>query len=69
MSKLWKSLLEFGSNPGRMQTKPTEEAVSHQTKLTRLDPADRYNHSVGPEIVPYDHEPNFSEEYVNSENS
>ena len=64
MSKIWKSLLDFGSNPGRSQTKPTE-AASHQTKPTRLDPADRFNHSVGPEIVPpYDHEPNFCGEYV-----
>ena len=70
MSKLWKSLLEFGSNPGRIQTKPTEEAASHQTKPTILDPADRFNYSVGPEIVPYDHEPIFCEDneiYIKSD--
>ena len=65
MSKLWKSLLDFGANPARRQTDPTNpDAARHQTKPARLNPADRNNYSVGPAIVPYDHAPNVCEENV-----
>ena len=53
MSKLWKSLIDFGANP-----------ASRQTKSTKLEPtADRLN-SVGSASVPDDHAPKNCEEYV-----
>ena len=53
MSKLWKSLLDFGANPS-----------SHQTKPTKLETtADRHS-SVSSALVPDDHAPSNCEEYV-----